>query len=78
VLEFNNNDSMTPILAATKYNNYECVTMLHESGANLYVTDNKMQNVLHYAIINENERLIKFLISKDERFKLRKEKSTMN
>lgn len=34
-----------------------------------------MQNVLHYAILNENENMIKYLISKDQKFHLRKEKS---
>jgi ankyrin repeat protein len=68
---------MTPILLATKYNNIQIVNLLYENGSNLYVTDNKMQNVLHYSIYNENENMIKFFISKDEKFYLRKEKNTL-
>ena len=68
---------MTPILAASKYNNLECATLLFDSGANIYVTDNKMQNVLHYSIINENENMIKFFISKDEKLYLRNEQNAM-
>jgi len=56
---------MTPILLATKYNSMGCVNMLYEKGAQLYVSDNKLQNVLHYSIKNENENMIKFFISKD-------------
>jgi len=51
------------------------LNMLFDYGANIYTVDNKMQNVLHHAIQNENEELIKFLVSKDQKFLLRKEKN---
>lgn len=66
---------MTPTLLAAKFNNYQCLTLLVDNGADLYVVDNRMQNVLHYAILNENENMIKYLISKDQKFQLRKEKN---
>mmetsp|Transcript_19067 Transcript_19067/g.18200 ORF Transcript_19067/g.18200 Transcript_19067/m.18200 type:complete len:147 (+) Transcript_19067:1420-1860(+) len=68
---------MTPILLATKCNNMECVNLLYEKGAKLHVSDNKMQNVLHYSIFNENENMIKFFISKDEKLSLRKQQNTL-
>lgn len=51
------------------------VNMLFDYGANIYTVDNKMQNVLHHSILNENENLIKFLVAKDQKFQLRKEKN---
>lgn len=66
VLEFTNLDSMTPVILAAKYNNLLCAIMLVEEGANIHVVDNKMQNVLFYAIMNENEKMIRYFISKDE------------
>lgn len=55
VIEFTNNDNQTPLFVAAKYNNLNCVTFLYENGANIYAVDNKMENILHYAIHNENE-----------------------
>jgi ankyrin repeat protein len=66
---------MTPVLAAAKYNNYYSAHLLVENGANLYVVDNMMYNVLHHAIENENTQMIKFFISKDQKFLLRREKN---
>lgn len=66
---------MTPIIVSAKFNNFHCVSLLVDHGSNLYVIDNKMQNVLHYAIFNENEHMIKFFTSKDDKFLLRKEKN---
>ncbi|CDW82442.1 ankyrin repeat [Stylonychia lemnae] len=75
VIEFTNNDNQTPLFVAAKYNNLNCVNFLFENGANLYAIDNKMENILHNAIHNENEELIKFLVKKDEKFLLRREKN---
>ncbi len=58
---------MTALLTSAKYNNFYCAYQLFDFGANLYTTCNKMQNVLHYAIKNENEEMIKFIVSKDEK-----------
>lgn len=66
---------MTPIILSSKFNNFGCVSLLVDHGCTLYCVDNKMQNVLHYAIFNENEQMIKFFTSKDDKFLLRKEKN---
>lgn len=73
--EFSNKDCLTPLLLAAKYNNMGCITMMFEEQANIYATDNKMQNVLHYAIHNENEQMIKYFVSKDPKQRLRREKN---
>ena len=75
VLEYQNKESMTAILLAAKYNQLDCVMNLFNEGARIYDSDNKMQNVLHYSIINENEQLIKFFIENDGKQILRKEKN---
>eukprot|EP00347_Sterkiella_histriomuscorum_P011912 403370620 len=75
VLEFTNNVNQTPLFVAAKYNNLDCISFLYDHGANIYTVDNKMENVLHYAIYNENEQMIKFLVNKDSKFMLRREKN---
>jgi len=67
-IEFANKENMTALLVAAKYNNFRAVKELCNRDANIYQTCNKMQNVLHYAILNENEEMIKFFIEKDEKF----------
>ena len=69
---------MTPVVLASKYNNLLCAILLVDDGANIHVVDNKMQNVLFYAITNENEKMIRYFISKDEQGMLRKEKNWNN
>jgi ankyrin repeat protein len=66
---------MTPIILAAKYNHLEVMKILYELGGGIYSLDNKMQNVLHYAIFNENEEMIKYIVSKDQKFQLRREKN---
>ena len=66
-LEFENKEAMTALIVAAKYNNFHCFSLLIEFGSNLYVTCNRMQNTLHYAIKNENEEMIKFIIKCDMR-----------
>ena len=75
MLEFTNRDSQTPLLLAAKYNNLPIVTLLHDEGANLYSTDALMQNVLHYAVLNRNEPMIRFCVAKDDGFRLRREQN---
>ena len=55
LLEFTNHDNQTPLLTAAKFNNLECVKYLGNFNVNIYAVDNKMENVLHHSIYNENE-----------------------
>jgi ankyrin repeat protein len=57
-LDFCSTQNMTPLLLATKNNNIFVALKLIEEGSNIYVQDNKLQNLLHYSIENESEELI--------------------
>lgn len=77
-LDFTNRENMTPFLVAAKFNKLDCMIYLAELGCNIFITDTKMQNPMHYAIINENDEMIKFLVSKDDNSKMRKDKNIFN
>ena len=42
LIEYSNKDSMTPVIIAAKYNNFNCVISIVEDGANIHAVDNKM------------------------------------
>lgn len=52
---------MTLLLIAAKYNNLETFKYLVEKNCGLYATCTKMQNCLHYAVINKNKDFISYL-----------------
>lgn len=58
ILEFQNKFECTPLLFASKRNQFKLFEILIEEGANLYTHCNKLLNVLHYAILNENTKMI--------------------
>lgn len=79
VLEFTDYQNMTPLLVAAKSNHIEVVKYLIDEGANVYASCSQMQNALHYAVINQNEEMIKLLVFSDaESSILRNEKNIRN
>ena len=64
-LEFRNSSNFNAFLVAAKADNIDILRVLHEEGANVYGQCTKFQNALHYATINDNEEMIKYLISVD-------------
>lgn len=62
---------MNPLLLSAYHNNFNIfkkIVKLHVSlktESFLYVSCNKMNNILHFAIDNQNEEMIKFIISCD-------------
>eukprot|EP00347_Sterkiella_histriomuscorum_P006025 403354358 len=65
VYEFTDNLNMTPLLIAAKHNNFEILKLLINDGVNVYTQCSKLQNCLHYAVLNNNEEMIKYLIFAD-------------
>ncbi|CDW82347.1 ankyrin repeat [Stylonychia lemnae] len=65
IFDFTDNQNMTPLLIAAKNNNLEIVKFLVKEGANLYVYCSQLQNCLHYAVINQNSEMIKYLLFSD-------------
>lgn len=64
-MEFNNRLENTPLLFAAKRNQYYFFKTLASHGANMYVNCNKLLNVLHYAVLNENEKMIELIVFSD-------------
>ena len=56
---------MTPFLVGAKFNKLDCMRYLADQGCDFFNADINMQNSMHYAVINENEEMIKFLVLKD-------------
>jgi hypothetical protein len=52
-------------MTAAKNGYLESFKLLFDLGAHFYVTSAKLNNVLHNAIISENEELIKFVAWSD-------------
>lgn len=65
VLEFKNKQDNTPVLFSAKRNNLEFFEELVELGANLYTNCNRLMNVLHYAVLNENSKMIEIICWSD-------------
>ena len=61
ILENTSWENFTLLLIAAKYSNLETFKLLLEKGCNLYASCIKMQNSLHYAVINKNKEFIEFL-----------------
>jgi ankyrin repeat protein len=61
----NTKEGMTPIMKALLvksndniFNNYTYITLLHNSGASIYTTDNNGNNMLHTALLNDIDNII--------------------
>jgi hypothetical protein len=61
-------DGMTPIMRALLiknddniFNNYAYVILLHKADANLYITDNNGNNMVHIALLNNVENIINII-----------------
>ena len=65
MLEYKSKYSMTPLLLAVQYNKLESFQYLVMIGADIYAKSTRMQNFLHLAVINRNEDIIRWLVSKD-------------
>lgn len=65
ILENTSWENFTLLLMAAKYNNLETFKLLLDRGCNLYSSCIKMQNSLHYAVINKNKEFIEFLTHYD-------------
>lgn len=55
---------MSPLFQACLHGNYDLVKLLVENGAEINQVDRYNQNVLHYAVQSNNQKLVKFLLSK--------------
>lgn len=79
ILEFQNKFECTPLLFASKRNQFKIFEALIEEGSSLYSCCNKLMNVLHYAILNENSQLIELIVFADaEGNKLSNERNFRN
>jgi ankyrin repeat protein len=61
ILENTSRENFTLLLISAKFNNFETFKFLLNKGCNLYASCIKMQNSLHYAVINKNKEFIQFL-----------------
>ncbi len=65
ILDFTDSDNLTPLLIAAKFENLGVMKLLVSEGANLYCQCSLLQNVLHYAVSNGSEEMIKYLVQAD-------------
>ena len=65
VINYRNKSDRTPLLCASKNDNYEAFRLLFQIGGSIHVVCLKFNNCLHYAMMNQNEHLIKFILSID-------------
>jgi len=76
VVELKNRQENTPLLFSAKRNQFKLFDILFSNGANLYTTCNKLMNSLHYAVLNENIKMISLIVQADaERDRLLREKN---
>ena len=61
VLNNQSRENFTLLLIAAKYNNLDTFKYLIEKNCDLYSTCTKMQNSLHYAVLNKNKEFINHL-----------------
>jgi len=61
ILENHSWDNFTLLLISAKYNNLETFKLLLNKGCNINATCTKMQNCMHYAVINKNKEFIWFI-----------------
>jgi len=58
VLENQTRENCSPFLLTAKFDNIKIFNELMKLGCDLYTTDIRMQNALHYAVINKNKGFI--------------------
>lgn len=58
MLEYKTKSGLTPLLVAAQCNKLEAFTYLLHRGADVYAISSKMQNALHYAVINKNRQML--------------------
>eukprot|EP00347_Sterkiella_histriomuscorum_P008302 403345605 len=76
VQEFKNKIENTPLLFSAKRNQTQMFEILIQNGCHIYTQCNKFMNVLHYAVLNENQSLIQQIVYADaESDRLLKEKN---
>jgi len=65
MIENQTKENFTPLLVCVKMNNLEACQYLISLDVNLYASCIKMQNALHYAVLNKNKEMISFLCDLD-------------
>ncbi len=66
MLENRANGGMTPILLAAQFNKLDTFEYLLSLKANLHVINTKLQNPLHFAVINRNPDMIRLILRRCE------------
>ena len=65
-VEFVNSENQNLLLLAAKNGKFNIFkSLLEQYDANLYVTDIKMNNCLHYAALNEDQHMIDYILGID-------------
>eukprot|EP00347_Sterkiella_histriomuscorum_P004875 403358755 len=79
LLEFKNNQESTPLLYCAKRNQFKMFQVLLMQGAQINTVCSKLMNVLHYAVLNENQNMIEQIVYCDaETDRLQNEKNYRN
>ena len=65
ILEFKNKLQNSPLLFAVKRDEGPFFEKLATLGASLYTSCTKLMNALHYAVLNENTKMIEFICYAD-------------
>ena len=65
MIEYQSKENLTPVLVAAKFNNMSLFKYLVRRDANFHMQCIKMQNSLHYAVLNKSKAFIEYLIALD-------------